>query len=86
MHFLFLFSPLKTRIVQRELSSAVDKVVMLEGERDDLFLIGFIEKVDADGNTDLNFFDGEGRLEEDIRSITYDELTLVSFDSRLVLI
>lgn len=60
---------------------ATDKVVMLEDERDDLFLIGFIEDLDAADGIGLRFFDGEGTLEDELSYITEDEITLLTVDS-----
>ena len=58
-----------------------DKVVMLEDERDDLFLIGFIEELGADDGIGLRFFDGEGTLEDELTYISEDEITLLTVDS-----
>jgi hypothetical protein len=62
-------------------SLAADKVVMLEDERDDLFLIGFIEELKKDGSIGLRFFDGEGKLEDELTYMGEDELTLLTVDS-----
>jgi hypothetical protein len=71
----------ESSITQFVRSLAADKVVMLEDERDDFFLIGFIEESDTDSCIGLRFFDGEGQLEEEVSDISHDELTILTFDS-----
>ncbi|MGJ8655078.1 MAG: hypothetical protein ACSHX6_01405 [Akkermansiaceae bacterium] len=58
-----------------------EKVVILEDEREDLFLIGFVESLGKDGDFEIRFFDGVGTLDDELSVVSEEELTIVAFDS-----
>jgi len=49
-----------------------DKVVILENQLDDLFLIGFYKGIDDDNEVVIRFFDGKGKLDKEMRYIALD--------------
>lgn len=63
------------------LSLGREKVMILEDERDDLFLIGFIEGMSDARDVEVRFFDGVGKLDDELSVVSEDELTVVAFDS-----
>lgn len=58
-----------------------DKVVICEDERSDLFLIGFIERITSQGVIFVKYFDGEGVVDNELREISEEDLTMLSFNS-----
>jgi hypothetical protein len=58
-----------------------NKVVILENERDGLFLIGFVKGMNEEGEVEILSFDGVGKLDDEVSYISENELTKLTFDS-----
>lgn len=58
-----------------------DKVVICEDERNEVFLIGFIEQIGSGGGIFVKYFDGEGVVDDEIREMREADLTMFSINS-----